>query len=524
MWDALETRSFVIRRTKKYTNDQDPESTNGLVGDIELVRTASFESLHNPERSSTRIIFIDAVEPKKDNSGGPGEPDFPDTIDVIYSIETNFKQDHAQQQDEFEDLALRLPITTPPAQIPKIASAGIALSPYLRNETYSSSEARQRYLWIEFEEPVIDPNDIYFARVLATAPDQLISNNNLELLVAPEEPILPIDPEPVRVVMEDATNDLAGLNAMQPMEKSTTSDRHYLLPLPSGLHAESDEMFGFFTYEFRVGHFRNPDTQEMVWTTAQGRYGRRLRATGIQHPAPTLTCMTNRDEDKLWVTAPYAVAVNDGKNVTADPPRTQLWALLYAQVKQADNKDYRNILLDDRQLDWRVQIETEKDVNIIERYTDSELEILSSINANNFKYEINVGNVKNVLKLVDYSKKPKDSKKFGTTVWTNNEVNQLLDIYGLPQGSPLSVVVVEILPQITNIFDHVSKLHKPVIANATEKLVAQGNVEEFRKIIHEAESLSTQRATIKRPSPVSDQLGHHRILRVSPLTEVPEIC
>jgi len=529
MWDALKTRSIIVRRTKKYTNDTDAESTDAVVGDIELIRTVSFESLHNPQRNSTRIIFIDAVEPKKDSSGNGEEPDFPDTIDVSYSIETNFKEDHAQESDELDELTLRLPITTPPSQIPKISSAGIALSPYVRNETYSSSEPRRRHLWIEFEEPIKDPNDIYFARVLTIAPDQLLSNNNLGLLEAPEEPELPIDPEFVRVVIEDATNDLAGLNAMQPMEKSTTSDRHFLIPLPPGLHAESDEMFGFFTYELRVGHFRNPDTQEpdtqeMVWTTAQGRYGRRLRATGIQHPAPTLTCMPNRDEDKLWVTAPYAVAVNDGKNVTADPPRTQLWALLYAQVKQADNKDYRNILLDDRQIDWRVQIETEKEVNIIEKYTDNELEILSSIAVNNFKYEVNVANVKNVLKLVDFTTKPKDSTKFGTTVWTNNEVSQLLDIYGLPQGSPLSIVVVEILPQITNIVDHVSKLHKPVISNAIEKLVALGNVEEFRKIVHEAESLSAQKATFKRPSPVSDQLGHHRILRVSPLTEVPDIC
>jgi hypothetical protein len=58
--------------------------------------------------------------------------------------------------------------------------------------------------------------------------------------------------------------------------------------------------------------------------------------------------MANRDENNLWVTAPYAVAVHAGNNVTANPPRTQLWVLLYAQVKQADNKDFRNILLDDR--------------------------------------------------------------------------------------------------------------------------------------------------------------------------------
>ena len=43
---------------------------------------------------------------------------------------------------------------------------------------------------------------------------------------------------------------------MQPMEMSNGADqdanRFYLLPLPAGLHPESPEMFGFFTYEFRV--------------------------------------------------------------------------------------------------------------------------------------------------------------------------------------------------------------------------------------------------------------------------------
>jgi hypothetical protein len=104
------------------------------------------------------------------------------------------------------------------------------------------------------------------------------------LLAAPEESALPIDPEHIRVVTPGTTNDLAGLQAMQLMEKSTSSDRHYLLPLPAGLHAEADEMFGFFTYEFRLGHFRDPVTSEMVWTTAQGRFGRRLRATGLSIP------------------------------------------------------------------------------------------------------------------------------------------------------------------------------------------------------------------------------------------------
>jgi hypothetical protein len=31
-------------------------------------------------------------------------------------------------------------------------------------------------------------------------------------------------------------------------------------------------------------------------------------------------------------------------------------------------------------------------------------------------------------------------------------------------------------------------------------------------------------ATAPQPSPLSDELGHHRLLRTSPLTEVPEVC
>ena len=77
---------------------------------------------------------------------------------------------------------------------------------------------------------------------------------------------------------------------------------------------------------------------------------------------PSLALST-RDENKLWVSAPYAVAGLDGNNVTADPPRTQLWCLLYAQARQADNLDSRNILLDDKQLDWRLEIEDVPDRN-----------------------------------------------------------------------------------------------------------------------------------------------------------------
>src|SRR5690606_2708997 len=149
---------------------------------------------------------------------------------------------------------------------------------------------------LELEEPVRDPNDEVFVRVLAYGPDPMLSDNRLETFVPPEEPALPIDPELMRVVTSDQPDDLAGLDAMRQLERAGNSDRHFLLPLPDGLHADSPELFGFFTYELRIGHAR-------VWSTAQGRFGRPLRSTGIQHPAPALFCTTQRTEHGVIVEA-----------------------------------------------------------------------------------------------------------------------------------------------------------------------------------------------------------------------------
>jgi hypothetical protein len=527
-WDALEDRAFVVRRAKRFTRDAG--DTIEEVGDIEVRHTAPFEALHGPRRNYTRLVFIDAVEPKDPRTRPPEhkEPRFPDTVEVGYIVEPRFKADHAAQFDEPEELRVRLPITTPPTQVPKIASAGIALSPYVRNDKYSATEPRQRFLWVEFAEPVANPDDTYFARVLAYAPDQLISNNHPELLAAPDEPPLPIDPEYVRVVTGDSSNDLAGLSAMQPMQKAEDGDRHYLLPLPPGLHADADEMFGFFTYEFRVGHYRRGDAgpleadkDAMVWATAQGRFGRRLRATGIQHPAPTLTCTVNRDEEKLYVTAPYAVAVFDGRNVTADPPRTQLWCLLYAQVRQADNRDFRNVLLDDRQLDWRITVEHERRADWLVRYTERERRTLKQIAFRNAKDELGAARQVHVFKLAETAKTSKDATKHGTAVWEDAEVKQLLRLYGLPADSPLSVLVVELLPNITNFREHLTNLERArqTSGAAGVRVFAQGAVGLARGGREPREEPFEQ-----GPSPLSDTLGHQRILRTSPLTEVPFVC
>ena len=283
-----------------------------------------------------------------------------------------------------------------------------------------------------------------------------------------------------------------------------------------GLHSESDELFGFFTYEFRVGHAN-------IWSTAQGRFGRALRATGIQHPAPTLTCICNRDEEKLYVTAPYAVAVHDGKNVTSNPPRTTLWALLYAQVKQADNKDYRNILLNEKKLDWRVRVEYKKDVKWIEKYDGSQINTLKYISLNNWNNEINYGNLQNAIQLTDYTTINKDSTKYGTTIWSNKEINQILTLYGLPLDVSLSVLCVEMLPHITNIYEHINSLNNQKIKTNIGKVVNAENLPNDDEINFRS-NLNAINAVFNEVKPLSDQLGEFRILRTSPLIEVPYIC
>jgi hypothetical protein len=510
-WDALEDLSFIVTRKKSFKKDAPGTAPEILeVGDIEVKKTISINALQNPGRNDTTLVFIDAVEPKND-------PKFPDLIELEYTIETRFRAGHASQKDAALVLQLELPVTNIPGQLPKIASAGLALSPYRRNEKYSDTETRRRYLWVEFEEPVLDPDDLYFARVLAYAPDQLLSNNHPELLVPPDEPTLPIDTEYIRIITPDQPDDDAGINAMQPMEKAVDSDKHYLLPIPPGLHEESPELFGFFTYEFRVGH-------ASIWSTAQGRFGRALRATGIQHPAPSLTCTVNRDEIKLYVTAPYAVTVYKGKNVTADPPRTEIWALLYAQVKQADGKDYRNILLHEKKLDWRVRVEHKKNVNRLTRYTAVERNTLKYISVKNWSDELSYAKLDAAYQLTDYTTVNKDATKYGTAIWSNTEVNQLLALYGLPLDSPLSVLCVEMLPTITNIYDAVTNIDTPGVATKLRTQLQTDTVpDEFM-----AADVKSQRASMalinEGPSPLSDQLGQYRILRTSPLVAVPFVC
>ncbi len=478
-WDGLSPVSFEISRTKRFTADLEVDDNGGKpIGDWEILPTAPIPALDKPDRDHTLLVFLDAVEPKSDRplAGQPGETRLPDTIELEYQIEPKFRVE-PDDTDEIEPLTLRLPVTTRPSQVPRIASAGIALSKYERNDTYSATEPRRKMLWLELDTPPRDPHDAYFIRLLGYAPDPLLSDNRFETLIAPEEPPLPIDPELVREISPNHADDSAGLAAMTPLVASDNSQRHYLVPLPPGMHGDSLELFGFFTYELRVGHMS-------IWSTAQGRFGRPLRTTGVQHPAPTLFCTCQRDDvSGLVVEAPYAEAVLHGRKITAQPPRTQIWALLYAQVRQADGKDYRNILLDDRLL-----LVPPRERRKITHETGRVLEPFENV----------------------------DRTVRGVTRWTNPEITHLLRMLGLPEDSPLSVICVELLPAL-NVQAQPSTTGStfgPGFDQAREH-VASG-----RAVTPAAVSQAPQPAV----RPLSDALGHYRILRTSPLTEVPAIC
>jgi hypothetical protein len=431
--------------------------------------TVAGNSNQTPDRSRTRIIFFDTLDP----NAGVGK--FPDVLSPVYTVSATFANGTQQQIS----LPITLPITTPPTQTPKIVSTGIAEAPYTHSADYSQSGLRERYLWIEFDQPVADTDDTYFGRVLAYGPDPLLAADLLPKPVAeisemlPEviEPALPIDPEPVRRIFSGQSADYSGLDAMSQMVPANSvgvgkSGTFYLLPLPSGMTSESLELFGFWTYEFRAGHVQK-------WSTAQGRYGRPLRVTGIQHPSPHLICTASRNAAGIYATAPYANTVYNGKRVydyQEGDPQTRIWFMLYAQVEQADSTSWRNVLL------------THK-----EGITLANPAKVGSNPQQSFNRDPRAG-----------------------TAFPHASVDILLTTLGLPATTPMSLLAVEILPGPlrVSIDNHVS--------GPTDALFAVDSQNSPG-----AAAGASERET---EDPLGANLGLRRILRTSPLVAVPSIC
>lgn len=497
-WDGLETLAFTIERKTKRNdapNGQNIEMRDigyRQIGDVDMRRIASFQAIQAGEdrkvhRVYTRIVFIDAIDPL------PAKDKLVDTIEVKYRIKPILKNGIALSDEVFETQNLLLPATVKPSGTPKIIGSGIAFSPYIKDDNYSRTEARRKYLWLEFDQKPKDDRDALFARQVGYSPDQLISNNHPSLFKVEEDAPLPINPEYTRVITPASGQEHSGLKAMRKMQKSNNKeedykDRHfYLLPLPEGLHHESPELFGFHTYEFRFGH------TDQLWCTAQGRFGRSFRLTGLQHPAPTLLCSVKRENNKINVSAPYAMAVSNGKNVTANPPRTSIWTLVYAQVAQADGKEFRNILIHE------IKLEHEREKS----YRDPK-----------------TGGI--------ITPKYRGRPQYAAGSFETEEIVERLKRYGLPEDASLSILCVEVFGYIRNIVEHISGIvddHKTrdEVAQSVKMNLDQKVGRQMEKnlggAVKDAAALPPDEG-----KPLSNDLGKYRILRTSPLTQVPSTC
>jgi hypothetical protein len=425
-WDDLADEGIAVQRRVKRPGKADVVE---LAGTIRLPRaiartaiTGVSQDPRDPARQSTKILFFDAYDPKPTPKPPPQTGEFPTEITFEYEIAPTFKDEVPPPAPFTENILV--PIATPPAQVPKLVSAGIALSPYAAANDYSFTEQRRRSLWLEFDSPPIDPDDAYFVRVLAIAPDPMLIAID-ESIPEVIEPPQPIDEEWMRLIAQDQPRDDSGLHAMNPLDQQAPGATHYLVPLPKGLDETSLELFGMFTYEIRVGH------TDARWSLAQARYGPPLRVAGMQHPTPPLVCQAARNERTIRVRAPYATAIHNGRNVRPRFPRTSLWAVLYARVRQTDAASWRNVLL------ARARMPPPQEL------------ILSEADARTL---------------------------FGEGFFDIKEVNDLLLRLGLPDKTPLTTLAVELFTD-------------PIPSD-----------------------------------PLGQNLGHARMLRVSPLAPVPDQC
>jgi hypothetical protein len=376
-WDGLTYNGIIVERD------------GGQIGAFSPNQNINTDALTQPDRTQTDLIFFDAIDPK------PPLGTFPQELAPTYTISCTFN--NAVTSDSPLSLSILLPITTPPAQTPQIVSAGLAMSPYTRATDYSSTTIRTKALWIELASPPTDPRDRYFARVLRNVPDPLLSRKPLNIATTADPP-LAIDPELVRKIVQSQADDLAGLNAMQPLIPSD-SPLHWSLPLPPGMDSSSPELFGFFTYELRVGQFGNGTTD--IWSTAQGRFGPPLQVSGVQHPAPPLAITIQRTTTGITISAPYATPILDGVPVQPKPfPYSTMWVLLYVQAEQIDGQDKRNILLSRKEA-----ASSEKDV---------------------VSHQTNV---------------------YGEALFAAADISSALSQLGFIAQAPLSVLAVEMLPQ-----------------------------------------------------------------------------
>jgi hypothetical protein len=85
------------------------------------------------------------------------------------------------------------------------------------------------------------------------------------------------------------------------------------------------------------------------------------------------------------------------------------------------------------------------------------------------------------------------------------------------------VLVVEFLPVITNIYEAVSGLDREQVNASLRGVAAHPDVPTTTVAAQQIAQMQ-DRQDLQSRGPASDDLGERRILRTSPLTEVPFFC
>jgi hypothetical protein len=470
-----------------------------VLGQINLPGVVSSLATQQPvDRETTELIFFSTID-----STVPVD-EFPTLTSGSYQLKATLTGDPTNPVQLWEG-SITVPITAQPRQIPQLVSAGIAESPYTAAADYSSTTQRERALWIEFDQPPQDPNDSYFIRVINYGPDPLLISYPTDLDSSPDTPIA-LDPEPIRQITPDSANDDAGLAAMTQLIPSGSSPVHFLVPMPGAISPSALDLFGFWTYELRCGH--------LLWSTAQGRFGRPFRVAGVQHPCPPLVANVDRADTVpsdggavqpcIVASADLAQTVLDGESLTAAAaPQTQIWFLLYAQLRRADGEAYRNLLI--TKLRGRQQLPSVLGTN------DP-----AAGDTPQFAPHLTIAQNQSILVQAAFSQ---------------SEVDGLLKQLYLPANTPLSVLAVELFNREDLVINE--QFNAPKIEDNLPKLLA--SKKSFAKAPSATAVAPSGTATAvaapeaetraqAAPDPLGEQLGSQRILRVSPLTPVRAIC
>lgn len=420
-WKAYAAPTFKVERTIRLNGNSYSEPRQ-LVGEVRMMHavTPLIAEEENPNRDRSNFIFIDAFQPPLGSDGKPYE------VQVEYFLTVQFENGDILEVSSQN----HLPITTPPRQIPKVISAGIALSPYAIGEGYASTGERRKMLWLEFAEPPADDRDVYFVRVLTQTADPMLLQHYQPLAEPSGYEQWSLDPELMRVISPGQADDFAGMTAMQRLVPAQDSSRHFLVPLPPGTYPDSPELFGFYTYEIRVGHDKGTPARPF-WSTAQARFGTPVVLEGVQHPCSPLRCNMFRVKNGILASSSYAMAFNQGRNLQSIPPNTQIWFVLYAQVNQADGSTMRNIELDKR----AGRLLLRKDAGVFKKMTGIKL---SDFNTSSSTARQATQTLQAPLQ--------------GHAFWRQDEVVALLQDMGLPKDTPLSILGVELLAEPNGMF------------------------------------------------------------------------